>query len=298
MIIKTGKEKDEMIDLKVKKGKIERVSEYKYLGIVINENGTVETHIDKLTKKGIGMMKDVAKMGHECNVGKLSTLIQLFLYEKVVIPSLTYNLEGITHWRKTDVTQLEEAQGKMLKMILKLPDSTPYWGIVNEVGIWSLEDFINYKKLMLFQNLLNAEESRMVKQLIKQQKDYNIEGSWYNQLVDICEEYQIDLENEKILKFKQKWKIYVKKQIKLKITTKADEKKMTMKKLRHQKGQDFCMQAYIKETGIWRIRDIIRVKLELLDIGRNQGEKIVSATDASKLKNRLNTSFTAELFDI
>ena len=32
------------------------------------------------------------------------------------------------------------------------------------------------------------------------------------------------------------------------------------------------MQPYIQQTNIWRVRDLIKVKLELLDIGRNYGK--------------------------
>ena len=46
-----------------------------------------------------------------------------------------------------------------------------------------------------------------------------------------------------------------------------------MIKLRHQKGQIFILQPYIQETSIWRIRDLIKVKLELLDIGKNYGNE-------------------------
>ena len=312
LIIKTGKEKDELVELKVKKGMIEKADNYKYLGLIIHENGTIEKHIEAMMKKGIGMMKDVAKLGHQNNVGEMSTLIQLFLYEKVVVPSLTYNLEGITYWRKADIIQLEKVQAKLLKMLLELPDSTPYWGLLNELGIWPLEDFINYKKFMLLQNLMNADENRMAKKLIKQQKQYETEGSWYSKVAKISKEYKVDLENDDLLKDKHKWKTHVKEQIKLKIISKSEEKKNSMSKLRHQKEQEFIMQEYIKETSIWRIRDLIRVKLEMLDIGRNQGENriccgchseeestehIVSCRAARELtgiQDETNTNITSE----
>ena len=77
--------------------------------------------------------------------------------------------------------------------------------------------------------------------------------------------------NEEILKNKPAWKKHVKEQINENVVEKSKEKIKSMTKLRHQKNQSFIMQDYLKETNIWRIRDLIRVKLELLDIGRNQG---------------------------
>ena len=134
MTVKTG-----VLELKVKKVKIAKVYEYKCLGMLFDEGGTIEKHIKAMVNKGIGMIKDIAMIGHQHNVGQMSTQIQLFLYEKVLIPSLTYNLEGVTYWREADITSLEKTQGtSLLKILLKLPDSTPYWGLLNELGKWPL----------------------------------------------------------------------------------------------------------------------------------------------------------------
>ena len=35
------------------------------------------------------MIKAVARIGHKNNVGEVSTLVQLFLYEKTIISSIT-----------------------------------------------------------------------------------------------------------------------------------------------------------------------------------------------------------------
>ena len=61
------------------------------------------------------MIKDVARLECESNVGVLSTMIQLLLYEKTIIPSITYNLEGITYWRKSDTNELEKYKENFLK---------------------------------------------------------------------------------------------------------------------------------------------------------------------------------------
>ena len=157
MAINTGRDKEVRLELKVKQGVIKKVPEYQCLGLLYHESGTVENHLKSITNKGISMLKDGARIGHPYNVGEMSTSVQLFLFEKVIINSITHNLEAVNHWRKADITSLEKTQGKLLKIMLKLPDSTPYWGLLNELGIWPLEDHINYKKLMLLQNLLSSE---------------------------------------------------------------------------------------------------------------------------------------------
>ena len=80
------------------------------------------------------------------------------------------------------------------------------------------------------------------------------------------------MENDELLGNKQAWKKHVKEQINQSVIGRSVEKINSMSKLRHQKKQSFTMQSYIKETNIWRIRDLMKVKLEMLDIGRNQGK--------------------------
>jgi hypothetical protein len=179
MAINTGREKEEELDLKIREGSIKKVSEYLYLGILYHESGTIDSHLMSMKNKGISMLKDAARIGHPHNVGPMSTAVQLFLYEKVIVNSITHNLAGVTYWRKSDIESLEKVQGKLLKLLLKLPDSTPYWGLLNELGLWPLEDVINYKKLMLLQNLMASNDSRTTKKLIAYQKKYGIEASWY-----------------------------------------------------------------------------------------------------------------------
>ena len=195
----------------------------------------------------------------------------MFLFEKVIINSISHNLEGVNYWRKADITALEKVQAKLLKTLLKLPESTPYWGILNEVGIWPLEHFLHYKKFMLLQNLITSDDSRTTKNLIIYQRKYEIEASWYNNLEKIGKQYEIQMTNEELLLNKPAWKKHVKEQINRIVVEKSKKNIESMTKLRHQKDQSFIMQDYIKETNIWRIRDLLRVKLELLDIGRNQG---------------------------
>ena len=203
-----------------------------------------------MKNKGISMLKDAARIGHPHNVGPMSTAVQLFLYEKVIVNSITHNLAGVTYWRKSDIESLEKVQGKLLKILLKLPDSTPYWGLLNELGLWPLEDVINYKKLMLLQNLMASDDSRITKKLVVYQKKYGIEASWYVSVDKIGKEYAIQMENEEIIQNKAAWKKHLKEQINLKVIETSREKINTMTKLRHQKQQNYTMQSYIQETSV------------------------------------------------
>ena len=64
--------------------------------------------------------------------------IQKMLYENVVLPTITYNMESTTNMTNKEMEEMEMIQGKMLRKIYNVPSSTSYWGLLieqNEVNI-------------------------------------------------------------------------------------------------------------------------------------------------------------------
>ena len=45
-------------------------------------------------------------------------------YEKVVLPTITYNMESTTNMTNKDMEEMEKIQGKMLRKIYNVPPST------------------------------------------------------------------------------------------------------------------------------------------------------------------------------
>jgi len=48
-------------------------------------------------------------------------------------------LECWTRIGKKEMVKLEKLEGRMLKRLLQVPESTSTWGILKETGIWTLE---------------------------------------------------------------------------------------------------------------------------------------------------------------
>ena len=112
-------------------------------------------------------------------MGKLSTEAKLSIYEKTEEPTLISNLEL---WTKIDEKQwdrLERIQGKILKGILRLPSTTPYWGLLTEVGVRPLREVISYQRSMLFQKLMTSEEERLGRIVTVEQKIGGRYTTWH-----------------------------------------------------------------------------------------------------------------------
>ena len=63
-----------------------------------------------------------------------------------------------------------------------------------ETGIWTIHARITNKKLMLLQNILMSDDNRVVKQIIKQQIQSKEDRSWYSEVKETAEHFQINTE--------------------------------------------------------------------------------------------------------
>eukprot|EP00794_Sanderia_malayensis_P015001 gene15001-16550_t len=262
MVIKGRKEKIEEPEIKVKKGDIQRTEKYKYLGNWIDEKGSLEVQIEELERKSYSVIAEIMKIGKEELLGKLSTEAGLIMYEKTVVPMITYNLECWTNIEGKHLKRLEQIQGGILKRILKLPSSTPYWALLKELGIWTLKRKVDYQRLMLFQNLMKSDESRLGRQIVEEQMKCR-GRNWFNYTKQIAEEIGIELERVFELS-KEQWKREVKNKVQESLEKEAKEKELEFKKMRHQREQKFERKRYLKEMGIKEASDVERLSSLLL----------------------------------
>ena len=271
MVIKTCKKKNvEEPEISVQKGKITKTAEYKYVGNWLNENGTVETQLKAINKKAKGMVAESKRIANEARTGKMSTSVLLLLYERTILPAITYNLQVWTNWRVKDWELLEKTQAESLKTLFHLPQSTPYWGIISELGIWPLRCLINYQQLMLWQDLVSSDDSRISKKVIMEQKEYNWEIGWYKELKETADKYQVDLVKVET-STKSDWKKEIKHKINEWVRLETTRKSTQMTKLKRIRYQEFGRQEYLRYTTLSTCCKILRLKLEMYDVGNNMG---------------------------
>ena len=170
-----------------------------------------------------GIINEIKKIGNENLLGKYSTEAQLTMYEKTAIPVMTYNLECWTNLREKDWERLKKIQGKALKRILNMPESTPYWGLISEVGIWPVRYQVDYQKLMLLQNMITSDDQRIGKEIIIEQQKEREEKSWYGEMERTTEYYKINIDAVEDMT-KEQWKKMVKEKIQKKAIETMREK--------------------------------------------------------------------------
>ena len=124
--------------------------------------------------------------GREEMLGQLSTEAVITMYQRTVVPTLTYNLECWTKIEEKEIEQLEKIQDRVIKSALRLPPTTPYWGILKETGIWPVKKRIRYQRMMLAQILITSEDERLGKKILMEQRKRGKKGTLY--MSNICVE--------------------------------------------------------------------------------------------------------------
>ena len=260
---------NETITNEVKSGKIMRVGEHKPLGVWIDERGTYMINIDKNKKRIPHMNASVISIGSSDKVGILAIETRLKLVNAVTMHSLLYGIEAVPLLKDDEIKQLEVMQHKIITQILSVPISTPYLGLLLETGMWKMRARVDYRKLMLFHNISNSEDERVIKKILKVQKEEVRNTTWYAVILKIMEKYEIELEVEEVMK--SEWKKNVKKQIEKKMELEIREGCNELRKARTIEDDPYSLKQYLQECAPEEAADIIRARMHMSKLPCNYG---------------------------
>ena len=269
----TRKKKVEDIDVEVTQGKLEKTSNYKCLGNMINDKGNIDDQLKYMESKVAGIIREGRSLCCSSRVGKSEIEAKTLVNDTLAVPAIYYNIETWTNLRQNDILKLRSIQGKVVRGLIGLPKSTPVWGMLYELGILPIMKIIIYKKLMLYHNLLNSDDERLGKILVEAQEESGFEECWFGETKREAMEIGIELRKEEVLgKRKSAWKKDVKGRILECVKMEMKEKIKESKKMRFlvRRGCD----TYLKELFNENARLAIKIRLNMVEwIAGNMGEE-------------------------
>ena len=268
MVIETGKEPKEVIEEEVREGVVRECSEYDYLGFWVNKEGNCLLQIEEKAKEIKGEIAGIMSLASYHNVGATYINVRLQLYESCILKSLLYDLEGWNKLSKKEVKKLESIQQKSLCTLLGLPKTTPYVGLLNEVGIWTIEERLKYRKIMLYQNLLQSDDRRLAKNIVVAQKEGEEKDTFYATVKTMTRSLDIDVDSIDTMS-KEELKKEIKKQIGRKMVVVVNSQ-LHLKKMRFVKEQiEFKRKKYIEEMDASAAVQVLKTRLNMLPIYGN-----------------------------
>ena len=131
----------------------------------------------------------------------------------------------------------------------------------------TMEARLDYKKLMLYHNIIHSDDKRVIKKIIEAQAKRNREGTWYNSVQKIITKYEIELSVKESIK--SKWKREVKNKIRGRTERTIKEKCATQTKTRTVREEEFCLKEYLKVLPIHISKEVLRYRLHMIDLPMN-----------------------------
>lgn len=129
--------------VKIANEQIERVSEIKYLGIVIDENLNFDKQIGACVKK------TASKVNFLCRISRNFTLdTKKIIYNSIVLPHFNYCSTIYINCSKEQIAVLQKIQNKAMRIILNCDRDTPRTFMLDALNMMSIAQRIKYNVLI------------------------------------------------------------------------------------------------------------------------------------------------------
>ena len=263
------KQEEDIPSVEVKKGKILMTDRYKFLGDWYDEKGSNRGKITKKMEKVDHVVSEVKKYSSHEMVGDADVEVRMLLLETIVKPTLLFNTETWIGLNIADIREIEKHHYNVIRKSFEQKQGTPYYGIIAETGIWPYKYTIVYKRLMLLHHFIHSSEERIARQIVlKQKRLCRVEKNWYSGVEEWMNIIQLETDTEKIEKIsKSNWKEMVKDRIEKVIEEEVELKAGETTKMRFIKK--FEKQKYIKECNMATVKEIMKIRLNMVEVGEN-----------------------------
>jgi hypothetical protein len=153
-----------------KNSKLETVSEFKYLGIVVNQKFSFDSHLDRVGVTAKFALNSVWNKVFLNSNFNLETMIRIF--NAIIRAIMCYGCEV---WGFKLHDSVEKVQKYFIKKVLNLPSFTPDYMIFLELGFKRLYLFTLKLHFSYIVRSLSSPANKMTKQLIYDCINYEVE---------------------------------------------------------------------------------------------------------------------------
>ena len=267
VMLSNKKKQNSNITKRVKKGEFEEVDEYQLLGVWIDGTGRYMINIIKNKERLRFITNSVKSFANDHNMGCLAVRGRIKMMEIVIVPAILHGSEAFLYFTKEEEKELEKMQGRVIRDLLEVPPTTPYNALLLELGMLTMKARVDYRKLMLYHNLVNSDDRRIAKHLIREQQKMDRKGTWLYGVQEIMKYYGVEDNPQETLK--SAWKRMVKQKIRDKTEEKLRKEGENMSKSRTVLVEKYEMKSYLRETTVDQAKQILTARLHMMKIPCN-----------------------------
>jgi hypothetical protein len=161
------------------KVKMKNVSEQKYLGFVLSEDGSNKKYIEAKQKRAIGIIKDIEYQIR--NLGKYTFEGGIIYINSLLRSSILFAAETMYNITEVEYRMIERIEEEMLRKLFKTSKGCPIFQLCLETGQIPARFAIKRLKLLFFRYILTQEEDSLIFKFLMAQKEEK-NGDWYSEV--------------------------------------------------------------------------------------------------------------------
>ena len=246
----------------------------KYLGDCLSSNGLSDS-VDRTIKGREGTTKtaimEVASLVNDLRMQAVGGILSGFdLWNLCIIPSLLNNCSTWTDISVKSLERLEELQNLFVRVLLRVPITTPKVALLSETGLLSMKHRIWQEKILLVMAILKMKKEVLSRRVLKEQLENNYPGLG-QEVRRICEELSIPNVTKSMVQ-----KQMLKRAILIHHCKEIKENMLTYKKLKNLVNEDnIKTKEYMKTMTVSNVRSNFRIRTNMLElIGNMKGGHI------------------------
>ena len=181
---------------------------YRYLGDIINRNGSNKQNLEERFKKVKNSTREVMACGNSEIMRTTELKVCLDLHEAVTVPMMINNCES---WvlTSTDTKELEKMELWALKRILNIPTTTPSTAVRFVTCTLFMQIRVDLRQLIYMQKILKRERSHWTHHILLSLDQHDL--GWSRQIREKLRDYGLEQNWDAIAKMTDnEWKVAVK----------------------------------------------------------------------------------------
>ena len=253
--------------------KMEEVSEDKYLGDILSEDGKNLKNIIARRNRGTGSVNQILSILDEICFGKYFFEVARILRNSLLISSLLSNSEAWYNLTTEDLNKLEQVDESLLRGFLECPVSTPKEMLYLEMNCIPIRFMIMSRRLNFLHYILNEDEDSLIFKFFLAQLEQPSRQDWCHTVTEDLKTLKMNLKLSEIRKLS---KATFKKMVKDKIDEESlkylNSIKAKHSKVRHIEHTEMRMQDYLRPVdniSIDEAKFLFQLRTRMVDVKTN-----------------------------
>lgn len=216
-------------------------------------------------------MKCISSCFAECcdiTLGQYAIHVLMVMYRSIFVQTILFNSGAWCNLTDTNIKRLKVIQMKYLKRVLHAPRATSNVAVLRELGVLPIESELHIRQLCFLHHILMLPNDDPVRSTYEQQKRFIAETSWYKEICNLLQKYELSTEESTITKMKKDaWMNLVKKKVTALAIKQMNSECKELSKMKHfPQIRNIQMQDYLRVMNPDKARLFFRIRSNMIEM--------------------------------